>query len=166
MAAMQDEKEAAMQDEKEAAMQDEKEAAMQDEKQAAMQDEKEAAMQDEKEQAGSLGNCDRQGCPPCAEDDNEKEGPAAARLAGASGKATAPPPATARRAQQNISAPRSTARPNRKRRRDHQGVVGRGPHEKEWAVRLALQYLVGPPSSMELEDRIEALERKTKWTKP
>ena len=63
-----------MQDEKEAAMQDEKEAAMQDEKQAAMQDEKEAAMQNEKERAGSLGDCDRQGCPPCAEDDNEKGG--------------------------------------------------------------------------------------------
>ena len=138
---------AAMQDEKEAAMQDEKEAAMQDEKEAAMQDEKEAAMQDEKEQAGSLGNCDRQGCPPCAEEDNEKEGPAAAP-GGRFGKGNRA--ATGHGPPRKKTFPRrATARPNRKTSPRSPGSCWTRPARKEWAVRLALQYLVGPPSSME-----------------
>jgi hypothetical protein len=126
-----------------------------------------AAMQDDTEQIRSDGNGDRQECPPSAEGDNEK---------GTSGDRTP----NGRFANGNrAAAGHGPRRPTKQFRTalygtaelEHVAAITRqllseALTKKEWAIRLALQYLVGPPSSLELEQRIDALERKTRGTKP
>ncbi len=126
-----------------------------------------AAMQDDQEQVRSFSDGDRQECPPSAEGNNEKGGTGNRTSDGRFGKSNraaaghGPPRAT----KHFRAAIYGTAQPDHVAEITEQ-LLSEALTKKEWAIRLALQYLVGPPSSIELEKRIEALERKTKGTKP
>jgi hypothetical protein len=126
-----------------------------------------ATIQDGNEQASGDSNGDRQGCPSCRQGDN-KRGRTGGRTPGGrfgNGNRAAAGRGAPRATKQFRAALYGTAQP------EHVAAIARqllseALTSKEWAIRLALQYLVGPPSSIELEERIEAIERNTKGAKP
>ena len=126
-----------------------------------------AAMQDDKEQVRSDSSGDRQECPPDAEDGNEK-GSSGGRTANgrfANGNRAGAGHGPRRATKQFRAALYGTTEPEHVAAITRQ-LLSEALTKKEWAIRLALQYLVGPPISIELEQRIDALERKTNGTKP